>query len=190
MNAFHGIAACLLFALAACGQNAPTSEEAAATTQPGCDHIARLTVSFTAPEAADTIEAHAFGPDCHSVFVTLTLRRADGKALWIWATEKPWLQAGAQSDPDAAAAVDQFVNELVKVRVDTTAQLPEWPQRETAFADSLGAFLSTPFARDQYLDIRNRAVPRLCFASGVAHSQCVYYDAQSGDAIKVLESGD
>lgn len=188
MSFSRGIAALFLFSLAACGQTSSAPEEAAADV--GCEHVASQNVAFSAPDAADTLEARAFGPDCHSVFVTLTLRRVDGRPLWIWATEKPWLQAGQQSDADGAAAVEQFVNDWVKVRVDTTAQLPEWPQREKAFADSLGAFLSTPFERDQYLDIRNRAVPRLCFASGVARSQCVFYDAQSGDAIKVLDSGD
>lgn len=179
-----------LFVLAACGQDASGPDETLAAAEPGCEHIATAQTPFTAPDAADNVEARAFGPDCRSVFVTLTLRRADGKPLWIWATEKPWLQAAPQGDADGAVAVEQFVNELVKVRVDTTAQLPEWPRRETAFADSLGAFLATPFERDQYLDIRNRAAPRLCFASGVARSQCVFYDAQSGVAIKVLDSGD
>jgi hypothetical protein len=194
MKSTHLLVALSLFALTACGgQDASAPEsEAAASGAATCEYRAQENVSFSAEDTFDVIEARAFGPDCHSVFVELTLRRADGKPLWIWGTVKPWLQQAPQSanDFDGAAAVQEFVNNLVKVRVDTTAQLPEWPQRETAFADSLGAFLSTPFQRDQYLDVRNRAAPRLCFASGIARSECVFYDAQAGEAVKVLESGE
>jgi hypothetical protein len=185
------LAAATLLMAVACSQPAPETAPVAPLAETGCDHAVTQTIAFTAPDAADTVEARALGPDCRNVFVLVTVRRADGKPLWVWATEKPWLRlADSASDPTGANGVQTFLNDLVKVRIDTTAQLPEWPQRTTAFADSLGAFLATPFQRDQYLDIRARAAPRLCLATGIAHSQCIYYDAQAGDAVKVLESGE
>jgi hypothetical protein len=135
------------------------------------------------------VEARAFGATCAQAVVMLIVRSADGTPLSVWSTARPWL-VGVSDDPASAdAAVDNFLSGWVQVKVDTTTSLPDWPQRATAFKDQLGAFMTTPFDRDSYLDLRARAAPRLCFATGVSSGQCIYYDAKSGTAPKVLETG-
>lgn len=177
----------------ACGQDAPPPADppapAAAVAQSGCDKSAKQTIAFTAPDAADIVEARAFGPTCANAVVTLVVRGADGTPLSVFSTAHPWL-VGVAADPASAdAAVDNLLREWVQVKVDTTNSLPDWPQRANAFKDQLGAFMTTPFDRDTYLDIRARGAPRLCFATGVSSGQCIYYDAKSGTAPKVLETG-
>lgn len=182
--------AALLAALAACSQPAP-KEEAAAPAPSECNKIVKKTVAFTAPDAEDIVEARAFGADCRAGFIELTVRRADGKPLWLWGSAKSWLRIAPDQgeNTDGPDPVEQFLQAWVNVGVDTTANLPDWPQRKTAFKDQLGAFMTTPFERDQYLDIRSKGVPRLCFAAGIDRGECIYYDPQTGEAAKVLETG-
>jgi hypothetical protein len=171
----------------ACDQatQAPSDTPTASAAQSGCDKSAKQIVAFTAPDAADVVEARAFGATCAQAVVMLVVRSADGAPLSVWSTAHPWLGAGAQADGDAA--LDSFLSEWVKVKVDTTTSLPDWPQRATAFKDQLSAFMTTPFDRDAYLDIRAKGAPRLCFATGVSSGQCLYYDVKAGAAPKVLD---
>ncbi len=182
--------AAALAVLAACAPPAP-KEEAAAPAPSECVKVVKKTVAFTAPDAEDVIEARAFGADCRAGFIELTVRRADGKPLWLWGSAKSWLRIAPDQGEDANAPdpVEQFLQAWVNVGIDTTANLPDWPQRKTAFKDQLGAFMMTPFERDQYLDIRTKAAPRLCFAAGIDRGECIYYDPQTGEAMKVLETG-
>jgi hypothetical protein len=184
-----------ILALGGCGPSKPVDPAGVANTasaRDGCALTAREPVAFTGPDAQDVVEARAFGPDCRNVFVMLTLRAADGRPLWIWATAQPWLppQTEESVDPAASGVIEQFLADWAKVKVDTTQSLPDWPQRETAFTDKLGPFLSTPFTRDRYLEIRAKAAARLCYATGIGRGECIYYDAESGSAQKVLDSGD
>jgi hypothetical protein len=84
--------------------------------------------------------------------------------------------------------MDAFLDNW-NVRIDTTASLPDWPQRERVFTDQLGAFERSPFDRDAYIEIRNKAYPRLCYATGIESGECVYLDTASGAVLKVYESG-
>jgi hypothetical protein len=180
--------------LSACGgrqQSAEAPKSAPAAAPANCDKVVRHPVAFTTPDAQDAVEARALGPDCARAALFIIVRRADGVPLYSWAAPYGWTSQRIQGDtPEArAAAIDQFLADWANVRVDTTASLPDWPQRENVFKDQLGAFLSTPFEREQYLDIRRKAAPRLCFATGLDSGECIYYDAQNGAAVKVLETG-
>jgi len=57
------------------------------------------------------------------------------------------------------------------------------------FKDDLGPFMHTPLPRDQYLDVRTKALPRLCHATGVESGLCIYYDTNSGAVFEVFQNG-
>ena len=183
-----------LVLLAACAPPAP--ETAAAPETPleadNCNRNAAATIAFSAPDAVDVVEAHSFGPSCDKTFVVFTVRNAEGAPLAVWSTMQPWLAPRPSAEGESKVTVemmDEFLGEWVKVKVDTTTSLPDWPQRATAFKDQLSAFMTTPFSREEYLDIRARGAPRLCFATGVSSGQCLYFDARNGAAPKILDTG-
>ncbi len=178
-----------LLALAACGAPQLAAEApAAAAPVIGCDHSTTQVIPFTAPDAQDMIETRSFGPDCNNVVVMMIVRRADGAPLYAWSTAKPWPSDRA-GGPVNAESMQNFLRQWGMVSVDTTMALPDWPQRQQAFTDQLGAFMSTPFAREEYLEIRRKALPRLCFATGIETGACLYYDAQTNLAARVLDTG-
>jgi hypothetical protein len=49
--------------------------------------------------------------------------------------------------------------------------------------------MSTPLPREQYLEVRTKGLPRLCFSTSIDSGTCIYYDAQAATATKVLETG-
>jgi hypothetical protein len=181
---FAWIAAALALSLLSC---APPAHEAATDPQApagGCDKTAYSTIAFTAPDALDIVETRSIGKDCANAVVMITIRKASGEPLWAWATTHGWLGNGAGAEP---GAMDAFLQSW-KPKVDTTAALPDWPDRDV-FKESLGAFMHTPFDRDQYLEIRGKGYPRLCHATGIESGLCVYYDPSTGAVFKVFESG-
>jgi hypothetical protein len=175
------LAALIAAALAAC---APKAHESAPIAATDCNEIIRAPVLFSSPDAPDIVETRAIGDHCATAAAVLIVRKATGEPLWAWATAHPWLRQDGAGDP---AAMDAFLRSW-KPRVDTTAALPDWPERDV-YKDSLGPFMSTPFDRDRYLEIRAKAYPRLCFATGVDSGACIYFDTGSGQAFEVLENG-
>jgi hypothetical protein len=174
--------------LAACGASQQTAETPSAAPVAGCDRSATQVIAFTAPDAQDLIETRSFGPDCGNAVVMILVRRADGAPLYAWSTAKPWPSDRA-GGPVNGESMQNFLQQWGMVSVDTTMALPDWPQRQQAFTEQLGAFMSTPFVREEYLDIRRKALPRLCFATGIESGTCIYYDAQANSAAKVLDTG-
>jgi hypothetical protein len=176
-----------LLLLAACGET-KTDDEASSTVTVGCDRTATQVVAFTAPDAQDVIEARSFGADCGNAVVMITVRRTDGAPLYAWATAQPWVADRTVSATNGEE-MQNFLQHWAQARVDTTLAMPDWPQRENAFTDQLGPFMSTPLPREQYLDVRSKGAPRLCFSTGIDSGTCIYYDAQANAAMKVLETG-
>ena len=177
-------AAIASLALLSCAPPAPQAATAPTDAAADCNKTAYSTIAFTAPDAQDVVETRSIGKDCANAVVMITIRKATGEPLWAWATTYGWLGNGAADQP---GAMDAFLKSW-KPKVDTTAALPDWPDREI-FKDSLGAFMQTPFDRDQYLEIRAKALPRLCHATGIESGLCIYYDPSTGVAAKVFESG-
>ena len=180
-------AALLALALGACGAPSQNAAAPSAAAAADCNRSAHVIVPFTAADAQDIVEARAIGDDCKNAFVLMTVRKATGEPLWAWATPHPWLH-GDDSGAITQAAMDDFLKGWAKVHVDTTASLPDWPER-TTFKDDLGPYMHTPLQRDQYVDVRNKALPRLCHAIGLESGLCIYYDASSGVAFEVFQSG-
>ena len=174
-------AALLAALLAACGSKTQQSAPIAATD---CSEAVRTAVSFSSPDTPDIVETRSIGDHCASVAIVIIVRKATGEPLWAWASARPWL---GQSDANDPAAMNAFLQNW-KPKVDTTAALPDWPER-TIYETSLGPFMSTPFDRDQYLDIRAKAFPRLCYATGIDSGLCIYYDVNSGEVSEVLKNG-
>jgi hypothetical protein len=182
---FSVVAALLL---ADCGGTKTADEADSAAAAPGCDRTATQVVAFTAADAQDLIETRSFGPDCGNAIVMITVRRTDGAPLYAWATARPWVADRTVRDTNGEE-MQNFLQHWAQASVDTTLAMPDWPQRETAFTDQLGPFMSTPLPREQYLDVRSKGLPRLCFSTGIDSGTCIYYDAQTNAATKVLETG-
>jgi len=181
------LAALASFALAGCAPPPAKPATASAAAADGCNLTHRTSAAFTAPDAADIVETRSIGASCADAVVVITVRKATGEPLWAWASPHPWLGPSAGEGAPEAAAMDAFLTGW-RAKVDTTAGLPDWPERDV-FRDSLGAFMHTPFERDQYLDIRAKALPRLCHATGVESGVCIYYDPASGSVSEVFQSG-
>ncbi|MGE3302452.1 MAG: hypothetical protein AB7M12_05005 [Hyphomonadaceae bacterium] len=183
--------AAMLFALACSPAEKPAETAQSSAAPADCARVVRRTIAFTAPDAQDVIEARAIGPDCDAAVVVFSLRRADGAPLWAMARAHAWARdpGGAYAPSHDAAAMDAFLTEWANARQDTTAALPDWPERENVFKDQLGGLNATPLPREQYLDVRRQGAPRLCFAADAETIDCIYYDAQKGEARKILEIG-
>jgi hypothetical protein len=182
----HQIAAgaVLALALAACGDPTPV-----ATAVTDCNKIKTETIAFTAPDAQDVLETRSIGDTCKSAVVVMTVRRATGEPIWAFATPHPWLaNTEGEGEAGAAAAMDAFL-ESWNAKIDTTASLPDWPQREQVFTEQLSAFERSPYDRDAYLELRGKGFPRLCYATGIESGECIYLDTATGVAFKVYESG-
>lgn len=191
MRKAHALAAALALSLLTSACGAPQTEAAAPSAAGGatnCDRTATHVVAFSAPDAEDVVEARSFGPECRDAVVMIIVRRADGAPLYAWSTARHWVSDRA-AGITTGEQMQNFLQEWTQVSVDSTMALPDWPQREQAFTDNLGAFMSTPLPREQYLDVRGRGAPRLCFATGIESGTCIYYDPQSRAAEKVLETG-
>jgi hypothetical protein len=179
------VAAFLALALCAC---APPAPQAAAPPR-DCNAVSTKTIAFTAPDAQDVLETRSIGRDCKDVFVLLTIRKASGEPLWSFSTPHGWgADRTVEGSGDDPAAMEAFL-ENWSVKIDTTGALPDWPERERVFQDDLGAFMHTPFPRDQYLEIRSKEYPRACYATGFESGECVYYDTNTGVVFKVFDSG-
>ncbi len=175
----------LMGGLGAC--SLPQQQAQAPAAAANCDKSAANVVAFTAPDAQDVVEARSIGADCAKAVIVLTVRNQKGEPVWAWASAHSW--AGDREGGATPEAMDAFLADLAKVTVDTTASLPEWPERDTVFAGELGAYMSTPYDREAYNEIRNKAYPRLCHATSMESGACVYVDTQTGVVFKVFESG-
>jgi hypothetical protein len=182
-----GSALALLF-LAGCDNGAKNAAPPTETAQQGCERTATQVVAFTATDAQDLVETRSFGPDCRNAVVMIIIRRADGTPLYAWSTAQPWV-ADRTVSVTTGEQMQNFLQRWAQVSVDSTLALPDWPQRQQAFTEQLGAFMSTPLPREQYLDVRSKGAPRLCFATGIEGGTCIYYDAQANTSLKVLDTG-
>lgn len=188
MNSKIAFASALALLLAACGKAGTETASSVTPAPTGCDRTATQIVAFTAADAQDLVETRSFGPDCRNAVVMITIRRMDGAPLYAWSTAQPWV-ADRTVGVATGEQMQNFLQHWGQVSVDSTLALPDWPQRQQAFTEQLGAFMATPLSREQYLEVRSKGVPRLCFATGIEGGTCVYYDAAANAATKVLDTG-
>jgi hypothetical protein len=142
-----------------------------------CNRVVERRVSFTAPDAADVVEARAIGATCETAVVVWTLRTAKGAPLWAHAAPFSWLHEGA-SAPNAAQ-MQTFLDGWAGVAVDDTSASPPWPDAEAAAPAGWGPGGTSMFGRETYESIRAAKLPRLCVPTTRDTTQCLFYDADA-----------
>ncbi len=172
--------ALLMFAavtLCACG---PQRESA--TT--GCARTATHQVTWTNPDAPDSIQARADGPSCLQAVVTFVARNADGDPLWAFASTYYDMTAGGAAPegaaPVSAADMDRFLNAWAQVTQMRSSELPEWRSDAATLTESATTFAyDTPFDRETYEVLRARNLPMICYAAAAEATQCLIVDPAS-----------
>lgn len=162
------------FALAACSPPAPeqppsevVAAEAPALTPAACE--VRAASTWRAGETALNIEADASGPSCAHAVATLTVRAADGRALYSFA--KPTEHLSSWFNPSSGAAGLQTELEawiLGDAQHRTADTLPAWPE-----GAAKPPYFATAFPREEYEAARTARLPTFCFGSGTERATCV-----------------
>jgi hypothetical protein len=149
---------------------------AACTPRPAaqCDVSATRNVSFTTPQAHDTVTTRAIGPNCAEAVALYTVREADGHLVWTWAGPLRQLYG----DGATHEATDAFLQQWALASVVTTNTAPTWARLAPG---------QTTLDRLTYEDIRARNLPMLCHLSGTAREVCAFWEPAAGVAGLYLE---
>ncbi|HCK85027.1 MAG TPA: hypothetical protein DHW63_11085 [Hyphomonadaceae bacterium] len=166
----------LPLALLACGQ--PQS-----TSRGGCDLSATHEITWSNPDAPDTVTARADGPSCRQAAITLTIRNAQGDPLWAFASSHYAMTAGDGALPADApevteASMTEFLANWADVTMQSSGELPEWREGEPALRGETFSYHTT-FEREAYEMLRGRDLPMACYAGGAETSQCLAIDPLS-----------
>lgn len=160
--------AALALVAAACTQTSQTA---------GCDLEASHPLTFTSPEAADTIVAQARGPSCDKTIGVYVLRTAEGYPIWSWSAPLAH-RFGEVFAPEDTEHVQNFLDVWVQPTITTTQTAP-------AHASLIAG--QTTLDQLTYEDIRARNLPMLCHFSGTARETCVFWEPAAGGAGHLLE---
>lgn len=185
----HFAIAFALLALGACGERQTSSNTAA-----GCERVATHEVTWTDPNAPDTITARSFGPSCAQVVVLLVARNADGDALWQSSSTYHEMNGGGVPPIDAAPITDEdmdrFLRSWADVTVTTTNALPAWREGSATIGDE-GALLSydTSLDRQGYEALRAQNLRVVCYAVALETSNCLIIDPVLGVPTQIAASG-
>ncbi|MDX2277572.1 MAG: hypothetical protein NW206_19150 [Hyphomonadaceae bacterium] len=168
------------------------SEQREPRTAESCARTATRQVTWSG-QAPDTVTARADGPTCAQAVVTFTIRNADGDPLWAFAsTHHDMIVGGYSTDPAAVSPeeVDRFLASWVDVTVNSSADLPAWPEGvESLSAAVEGISYFTELDREAYEMLRTRNLPQLCFAASVSSSQCLIMDPLSNAPLMIAAYG-
>lgn len=172
--------------LASCGQPAEQ-------TDAGCAREITREVAWSGA-VPDRITASANGPSCLQAFVTLSIRAANGDALWIHAAPYYDMVAGGAPPPDAPAVsaerMDAFLSSWAEPTLGRSGTLPHWRAGSASLTESADTFAyDTPFDRDAYEQLRARDLPMLCYAAAAEASQCLIIDPLSGAPTMIVAYG-
>jgi len=175
-------------AMAACGQQNTASAPA------GCARSATHDVSWTNADAPDVITTRSEGPSCAQAVVTFIARKANGDALWAFASTYYDLTSGGLP-PDGAPPVsnedmDRFLAGWADVSEMRSSELPEWrADAETLSASAQTFSYDTPFDRETYEMLRGRNLPMICYAASVEGTQCLIIDPPTNAPIMMVAYG-
>jgi len=169
MRFIFGIAA---IALAVACTPAATTETAAVS---GCQ--AAATETWTPADGADplTIEANSSGPDCAHAIATLTVRDASNDVMFadVFVTEQVMLLAGVADAAAMQTALAEWIDSD-RPAFATTSALPDWPQgAESPDAGEFPFHVDEGLAQADYLALRSRGVPTLCYVQGMESLNCL-----------------
>lgn len=170
-----------LAALGACTQEAagPAGETPTAQAANNCPAQA------SAPWDAFTIEAAASGADCAQAQATLTIRDANGGAVYTETYEAAQVMvlAGAGSPADMERMLREWVSPPGAAK-DSTGDLPVW--EANAEQPASGEFPFYPeegVDRAAYEALRRGDAPMFCYVQGMESEACLV--AQNGAVTKV-----
>ncbi len=160
------------FALAACGGE---TQRAA-----GCAREAQHQLTWSSPDAPDTVTARAEGPTCRQATVTLSIRDAQGNPLWAFAAPYHILKAGDGPLDETFAAVDAaemdtFLARWADLSVQNTSDLPQWRDGEARLSGETFAYY-TALEREAYEMLRARDLAMACFAAAAESTTCLIID--------------
>ena len=176
--------------LCACGQQTQT---ASAPSGAGCARTAAHDVSWTDPHGADTVTTRADGPSCLQAAVSLVVRDARGDPLWTFISTYYDMTTGGVAPRDAPAVspeqTDRFLASWANVTTQSSAQLPQWPERAPAIASPGGLIYSTALSREAYEAIRQRNLRMICYAAAVDATQCLVIDHASNAPTMIAAYG-
>jgi hypothetical protein len=172
---------------------APSDSAAPAATAAapdGCLVSAHRVVGFTAPDAQDRLEASAAGPSCQQAIVTLSVRKADGTALWADAAPYAQLVVADAALPQASPGIlRQFLEAMLAgAQTGAAADAPDWPASQATLATEDGALDETRLPREFYVQLRARGAPMVCLPFGQHSQTCLYYDPASDGAGELFTS--
>lgn len=182
------IAAAALAALmlSACAQE---SERAA-----GCALSATHRLTWSNPDAPDTVTTTSEGPTCVQAVVTWVARNAEGDPLWVHAGTYYDLAVGGAAPPDAAAVSEADVQRFLAAWADATemrsSELPEWREGMSRPGEGVAPLgYETPFERETYENLRQSDLPIVCYAAAVAASRCLIVDPASREPALIVAFG-
>jgi hypothetical protein len=137
-----------------------------------CNVTVTRDLSFTSPDAADTVTARSFGAACDRAIGFYAIHDAEGHPVWAWTTPLPRAFGDAFADDDAEH-MREFLERWAQPTVTTTQSAPEWRALDAG---------QTTLDRLTYDDIRARNLPMLCHSSGTARELCVFWEPAAGGA--------
>jgi hypothetical protein len=175
-----------LVTLAAC-ERLPDS------TQGSCARSVEADVVFSNPEEPDRVTARAEGPSCAEAAVTLTIRDATGKLLWVFSAPYRNLSGGegvADRFQPTPEEIDRFLASWADLTHQRSSALPVWPEGAAHLSggDS-GLSYDTDFGREAYEMLRARDLPEACFAIATEGSECIVMDPATSEAISIVRFG-
>lgn len=156
-------AALLTLVLAACAQPSQNAR---------CDMSVTRDLSFTAPEARDTVTVRVMGPSCDKAIGLYAIHDPEGHPIWSWTSPLPRAFGDAFAQTDANH-MRTFLERWAQPRLSTTSQATEW---------QLLAPGQTTLDQLTYEDVRARNLPMLCHFSGTSRETCVFWEPAAGGA--------
>jgi hypothetical protein len=125
-------------------------------------------------------EAQSQGATCANAVVTLVLRDANGKPIWVesFVGAQVMVFAGVQNKPEMTRALSDWIDQK-SAMMPRTDKLPDWAKN--AEAPQAGEF---PFYRDagidreMYMKLRGAKLPMFCYVQGMESMACVALDGE------------
>ncbi len=174
----------------ACGQQTQT---ASAPRADACARSATHDVVWTNSDAPDTIAVRAQGPTCVQAVVTFIVRNAQGDPLWQFISTYHDMTIGGAAPQDAPAVsperVDHFLAGWANVTVQTSGQLPQWPQGAENIGSNGRLTYNTAFSRATYEATRQRNLRMICYAAAVDATQCLVVEPSSNAPAMIVAYG-
>lgn len=169
----------MAFAVAACTPAAEMADQPGSASADASNCDATASSAWSAGNETITVEASTTGADCASAEATITMRRADGGALYsqTFSANQIMVLAGAESAADMERRLQEWVSPP-GAAPDSTGDLPEW----AADAANPGEteFPFHPYGgmdRAAYAALRAANAPMFCFVQGMESQACFYMDA-------------